>query len=84
MAETWAITLPFYGAFLFVGTAAEAETMRAHKANWEGEIARKRLATPEEVRAGEVILQKGDCGYEWKTTCMECRRPHEKCACARG
>jgi len=82
--KTWTISLPFYGAFLFYGSEAEAEEMRAHKANREGEIARKRLATAQEVSCNEPILQKGDCGYEWKTTCIECRRPHEKCQCSRG
>ncbi|MDP2317524.1 MAG: hypothetical protein Q8P41_31860 [Pseudomonadota bacterium] len=77
----WTISLPFYGAFIFYGTEAEAETMRAHKANWEGEVARKRRATAEEVSRNEPILQKGDCGFEWKTTCMECRRPHAECKC---
>lgn len=59
----WVISLPWYGAFLFDGTEAEAEEMRAHKANWEGEVARKRSATPEEIAANKVILQPGDCGY---------------------
>lgn len=34
-----------YGAFLFEGTEAEAEEMRAHKANWEGAVGHKRPAS---------------------------------------
>lgn len=41
----WVINLPAYGAFLFNGTESEAEVVRAHKANWEGEIAHKRCAS---------------------------------------
>jgi hypothetical protein len=34
-----------YGTFLFEGSEAEAEEMRAHKANWEHAIAHKRPAS---------------------------------------
>lgn len=34
----WKIDVSGYGAFLYVGTPAEAEEMRAHKANWEGGV----------------------------------------------
>jgi hypothetical protein len=34
-----------YGAFVFQGSEAEAEEMRAHKANWERAIAHKRPAS---------------------------------------
>lgn len=77
----WVISLPFYGAFLFDGTEAQAEEMRAHKANWEREIARKRPATPAECAAGKVILQKGDAGFELQGKCFECRRPYAECRC---
>ena len=40
-----------YGAFLFRGTETEAEEMRAHKANWEGAVARKRRATTADIAA---------------------------------
>lgn len=61
--ETWTISLPDYGAFLFTGTEKEAEAMRRHKARWEGEVARKRRATLAEMAANEPILQQGDCGW---------------------
>lgn len=41
--QRWRITLPIYGSFIFEGTEEEAEEMRAHKANWEGECAVKHL-----------------------------------------
>ena len=56
----WVISLPYYGAFLFDGSAEEAEEMRRHKARWEGEIARLRPATAEETRDEKVRLQRGD------------------------
>lgn len=34
-----------YGAFMFQGTEAQAEEMRAHKSAWEGAIAWKRPAS---------------------------------------
>ena len=62
----WVISLPWYGAFLFDGTTRQAEQRRADKANWEGEVARKRRATPKEIAADRVILQAGDCGFRVK------------------
>lgn len=41
----WVIQLPTYGVFLFEGTEFQAEQMRAHKANWEHEVAHKRPAS---------------------------------------
>ena len=63
LVETWTISLPDYGAFLFVGTEAQAEEMRRHKARWECEVARKRRATLAEMAAQRPILQQGDCGW---------------------
>jgi hypothetical protein len=37
----WIIWVAGYGAFEFVGTEAEAEEMRAHKAVWEHAVAKK-------------------------------------------
>lgn len=37
----WIIWVAGYGPFEFEGTEAEAEEMRAHKANWEQGIAKK-------------------------------------------
>jgi hypothetical protein len=48
--STWIISVVDYGAFLFQGTEAEAEEMRRHKARWEGAIAKKYLATPEDIK----------------------------------
>lgn len=45
MKPSWVINVAHYGAFLFDGTEAEAEEMRAHKANWEHAIAHKRPAS---------------------------------------
>lgn len=33
--QHWKIRIQGYGTFDFAGTEAEAEKMRAHKANWE-------------------------------------------------
>jgi hypothetical protein len=45
----WIINAGGFGAFLFEGTAEEAEEMRRHKANYERGIGKKRLATAEEM-----------------------------------
>lgn len=63
LVETWTISLPYYGAFLFTGTEDEAEEMRRHKAQREGEVARKRRSTLAEAAAQNPILQQGDCGW---------------------
>ncbi len=49
MDNQWVILIGGYGAFLFEGTADEAEEMRRHKARWERGIGKKRPATGEEV-----------------------------------
>ena len=45
MSETkstdWIICVSGYGSFPFVGTEAEAEKMRVHKANWEHGVGKK-------------------------------------------
>jgi hypothetical protein len=47
----WRIHVVCWGTLFAVGTEAQAEEWRQHKAGWEGCVARKRLATPEEIRA---------------------------------
>ena len=47
--NTWVIYISGYGTFFFKGTRKQAEEMRVHKANWEGGIGRKRLATVNEI-----------------------------------
>ena len=42
---SWVINVAQYGAFLFEGSEAEAESMRAHKSQWEGSIGHKRPAS---------------------------------------
>ena len=42
----WRISVTGYGDFLYVGTEEEAEDMRAHKARWEGGIAKKVRLNP--------------------------------------
>lgn len=41
----WIISVGGYGSFAYRGTEKQAEAMRAHKANWEGGVGAKRLAT---------------------------------------
>ena len=49
----WVITVfGGCGAFLYWGSETEAEEMCAHKANWEHAIARKRVATVDDMKAG--------------------------------
>ena len=47
------ISVAGWGTLYGFGTVAEAETWRAHKANWERAVARKRLATAEEIGKNE-------------------------------
>lgn len=47
--EKWLIYISGYGTFFFDGTRKEAEEMRRHKANWEGGVGRKRLATDADI-----------------------------------
>lgn len=42
---SWVINVAGYGAFVFDGSEAEAEEMRAHKARWEGAVGHKRPAS---------------------------------------
>lgn len=70
MSETiWHIDVASWGSILFEGTEEEAEEWRRHKARWEQSVARKRLATEDEIRNAKkivkadavlvVVLQKG-------------------------
>jgi hypothetical protein len=48
--QIWLITVGGgYGSFLYEGTEKQAEQRRKDKADWEGAVARKRLATDEEA-----------------------------------
>lgn len=51
----WIISVGGYGSFGFLGTEAEAEEMRAHKADWEGGVGRKRRADPAKPKDLEMI-----------------------------
>lgn len=53
--QMWVIQLPYYGSFLFEGTEISAEEMRVDKSRWEGEIAKKRLATEDEILANQPL-----------------------------
>lgn len=56
--QWWIISVSGYGTFAFKGTEAEAEEMRAHKANWEGGVGRKRLADPTNINdRGEIAAE---------------------------
>lgn len=59
-SSVWAIYVIGYGSFLFVGTEAEAEDMRLHKARWEGGLGRKRFATTVEIAAGRASSNRDD------------------------
>mgnify|MGYP000915409800 CR=1 FL=1 len=48
-AVYWVISVGGYGSFFFEGTEEQAEKMRCLKARWEQAVARKRLATAEEL-----------------------------------
>jgi len=54
----WIITGPNYGSFAYYGTDIEAENRRKEKANWEGEVFRKRLATQSKK---DCYLIERDC-----------------------
>lgn len=46
----WKIDVVAWGVLYCTGTEEEAETWRRHKSNWERCIARKTLATPNEIK----------------------------------
>lgn len=52
----WVIRVSNWGTFYALGTEAQAEEWRAHKANWEHGIAEKRRATAEEITMNEFTL----------------------------
>jgi len=68
-----------YGAFLFSGTDAEAEDMRAHKARWERGPGRKRLATDNEVRAGVASQCINHPGFNNRAVFVDCNCDDENC-----
>jgi len=51
--EYWAIDVAHWGTLFCYGSEQEAEDWRKHKARWEQCVARKRLATKEEIRVIE-------------------------------
>ncbi len=53
MKKHWVIEVPAWGTLYAIGTEAQAEEWRRHKANWEHSVARKREATKEEVEENE-------------------------------
>jgi len=62
--QWWHIEVSGYGAFPYFGTEDEAENMRRHKANWEGGVGMKRLATEQESADGLRGLQwRKNAGY---------------------
>lgn len=52
----WLISVAGYGEWIYVGTEAEAEEMRAHKANWEGGIGKKRSMTTQYSDEAEKVF----------------------------
>lgn len=74
MAEgstTWNIWVSGYGQFQFEGTEAEAEDMRAHKANWERGQGRKWRAdlARESDRLTDEIVGLWDAGQASRKDC---------------
>ena len=51
----WIITVHNYGSFAYYGTEYYAEQMRAHKANWEGAVVKKRISNPDSVDDCKLI-----------------------------
>lgn len=68
----WVIHVAGYGTFMFEGTHAQAEEMRAHKANWERGIGKLRPATNDEV----VTRKPSEClnhpGFQNKFKYADC------------
>lgn len=68
----WVILVGGYGAFLFDGTEAEAETMRCHKAQWEGGIGLKRPATLGEIANDEASECMNHDGFNNRGRYADC------------
>ena len=45
----WVIDVSSWGTLYAIGTEEKAEEWRKHKARWEQSVARKRLATRQEI-----------------------------------
>ena len=75
-AKHWVILVSGYGCFLFAGTRAKAEEMRAHKANWEGGIGVLRPATMSEANGTSEL---SDC---WNHPLFE-HRARYACDCSK-
>lgn len=50
MKKYWIIEVVAWGTLYAIGTEEQAEEWRRHKANWEQCIARKREASPQEMK----------------------------------
>ena len=58
-AKCWGIiSVGGYGSFAYRGTEAQAENMRAHKANWEQGCGRKRLATDSAEDRNMIVSER--------------------------
>lgn len=68
----WVINVAGYGAFLFKGSEQEAEETRAQKARWERGVGRKRPATPEEAKGGEISRCINHEGYGNRVFFADC------------
>ena len=69
-----------YGWFNRWARDSEAEATRRNKAQWEGAIARKRLATPEEVETGAISECHRHEGFATphQCGCLRCQERAEK------
>lgn len=72
MTMHWVITVGGYGAFLFEGTEAQAEEMRAHKARWERGIGKKRPADEAEIASGQASSCLNHPGYASRHFYADC------------
>jgi len=52
----WLISVAGYGEWIYIGTEKEAEEMRAHKANWEGGVGKKRSLSTQYSDSAEKIF----------------------------
>lgn len=83
--KIWIIQLPYYGSFIFEGTEIQSEQRRIDKSNWEGEIAKKRLATEDEILAKKPISEcwnhpNFNNKFRYNCKCEICLKRKEKLA----
>ena len=77
--KAWVILIARSGAFLFEGTAVEAEETRVHKAISQQAFAKKRLATNEEISAREPSECWNHPGFTNKFVYADCQCPDPNC-----